>query len=73
MLDTSYSRPEGLYFWGYFLGLNALWFAIPVWLTWSSIREIARAMIALERVESTLRRRHERPRTLQNKFGRVMG
>lgn len=30
MLDRSWSRPEVLYFWGYYLGLNALWFVVPV-------------------------------------------
>lgn len=29
ILDLSYSRPEPLYFWGYFVFMNAFWIAIP--------------------------------------------
>ena len=27
---VTYSRPEALYFWGYFVGLNACWVVVPV-------------------------------------------
>jgi len=28
-LGVSHSRPEGLYFWGYFIGANAPWVVVP--------------------------------------------
>jgi len=27
--DISYSRPEPLYFWGYYVGMNAPWVVVP--------------------------------------------
>lgn len=28
-LGISHARPEGVYFWGYFVGANALWVVVP--------------------------------------------
>ena len=27
--EEEYSRPEAVYFWGYFVGLNAVWIVVP--------------------------------------------
>ncbi|KAJ5281763.1 emopamil binding protein [Penicillium angulare] len=32
----SYSRPEGYYYWGYFIFLNAFWIAIPAYCMYQS-------------------------------------
>jgi hypothetical protein len=29
MHGVSYSRPEGLYYWGYYVGMNAPWVVVP--------------------------------------------
>jgi hypothetical protein len=29
MRGVSYSRPEGLYYWGYYVGMNAPWVVVP--------------------------------------------
>ncbi|KIW04842.1 uncharacterized protein PV09_04024 [Verruconis gallopava] len=39
-LGSSHSRPEALYFWGYFIGSNSPWGFIPVVLIWQSLKEI---------------------------------
>ncbi|KAK4231536.1 cholestenol delta-isomerase [Podospora fimiseda] len=37
-----YSRPEIMYFWVYYAGLNAPWGIVPVWLLWRSGKEVKR-------------------------------
>jgi len=50
----SYSRPEPLYFWGYFVFLNAIWIVVPALLLYNSVMASGRAFAALERAEKTL-------------------
>lgn len=50
--QTSYSRPEPAYFWGYFVLLNAFWIVIPCILLISSVRETTKAFILSKAVES---------------------
>ncbi|KAK0661168.1 putative 3-beta-hydroxysteroid-Delta(8),Delta(7)-isomerase [Cercophora samala] len=38
-----YSRPEWVYYWGYYAGMNAPWGVVPVLLLWGSVKEIKRA------------------------------
>ncbi|KAG9247781.1 EBP domain-containing protein [Calycina marina] len=38
-----YYRPEGMYFWGYFVGMNSIWLVIPGYCLWNSIRETSKA------------------------------
>jgi cholestenol Delta-isomerase len=35
----AHCRPEGYYFWGYFVLLNAFWIVVPGWLLGQSLRE----------------------------------
>ncbi|KAK1751714.1 Emopamil-binding protein [Echria macrotheca] len=37
---VSYSRPEWLYYWVYYVGLNILWAIVPTVLLFSSVRSI---------------------------------
>ncbi|KAL2135441.1 hypothetical protein VTI74DRAFT_8543 [Chaetomium olivicolor] len=37
-----YSRPEALYYWGYYVGMNAPWVVVPAVLLWRSARGIQR-------------------------------
>ncbi|KAF2102199.1 emopamil binding protein [Rhizodiscina lignyota] len=39
--SVEYSRPEALYFWGYFMGMNAFWIIIPAYCIATSMKEIA--------------------------------
>lgn len=45
--DASYSRPEALYFWVYFIGFNAPWFFVPILLNWTALMEIGKAFTAV--------------------------
>nr|XP_041568067.1 3-beta-hydroxysteroid-Delta(8),Delta(7)-isomerase-like [Taeniopygia guttata] len=47
----AHSDPRPFYFWGYFVGLNALWLLVPGLLLLDAGRELARAQ-----------RGHDRPR-----------
>ncbi|KAK3995974.1 Emopamil binding protein-domain-containing protein [Cladorrhinum sp. PSN332] len=44
----SYSRPEFLYYWVYYAGMNAPWGTVPVWLLWRSVKEVGRAFESVE-------------------------
>ncbi|KAI0481682.1 3-beta-hydroxysteroid-Delta(8),Delta(7)-isomerase [Xylaria cf. heliscus] len=50
-----YSRPERVYFWGYYIFLNAFWIVIPTWLVIHSSRETARAFTALKKASPAKR------------------
>ncbi|KAI0010337.1 EBP-domain-containing protein [Xylariaceae sp. FL0662B] len=50
----SHSRPEALYFWGYYVGCNIPWAIIPAGLLFGSVRTVIRATRALDKVEDTL-------------------
>lgn len=67
ILGVSYSRPEAVYFWGYFVFLNAFWIVIPlgklfgrilrlpvlirIVLLYNSFMATGRAFAALDREE----------------------
>ncbi|KAK4039683.1 Emopamil-binding protein [Parachaetomium inaequale] len=40
MGGVSYSRPEALYYWGYYVGMNAPWAVVPCLLLWRSGRAV---------------------------------
>ncbi|KAL2201206.1 Emopamil-binding protein [Corynascus similis CBS 632.67] len=40
MRGLSYSRPEPLYYWGYYAGMNAPWAVVPWLLLWQSAKAI---------------------------------
>ncbi|KAJ2160161.1 hypothetical protein GGF46_002474 [Coemansia sp. RSA 552] len=42
----SNSRPEALYYWGYFVGANAPWLVVPLWLAAGSGRRIMASQAA---------------------------
>ncbi|AEO69193.1 uncharacterized protein THITE_2146203 [Thermothielavioides terrestris NRRL 8126] len=48
---ATYSRPEVVYYWGYYVGMNAPWVVVPAVLLWRSAREIRAAFAAIARVE----------------------
>ncbi|KAI0024841.1 Emopamil binding protein-domain-containing protein [Xylariomycetidae sp. FL0641] len=50
----SHSRPEFLYFWVYYVGFNLPWAIIPAILLLNSVTTIARAIIALDKMDQTL-------------------
>ena len=52
----SYSRPEGFYFWFYFVGANAVWIVIPAILIYQSASKAAYAIAAGRELESTKKR-----------------
>ena len=60
MTGVSYSRPEALYFWGYYVGFNAPWVLIPAWLLWCTARDVAEAV-----------RRAESREMLERRLGRI--
>ncbi|KAL2854211.1 Emopamil-binding protein [Aspergillus pseudodeflectus] len=47
-----FSRPEGYYFYGYFVFLNAFWIAIPTLLIIDSVKASARAFADLKKVKA---------------------
>ncbi|KAF2740831.1 EBDP4, emopamil-binding protein [Polyplosphaeria fusca] len=55
ILDLSYSRPEGAYFWGYFVFMNSFWIVIPLYLIGTSVAANWRAMAALNKMEKALK------------------
>ncbi|KAK4179279.1 putative 3-beta-hydroxysteroid-Delta(8),Delta(7)-isomerase [Triangularia setosa] len=46
-----YSRPEWVYYWGYYAGMNAPWGVVPLLLLWQSAGEIKRVFGRAEREE----------------------
>jgi cholestenol delta-isomerase len=53
--SVTYSRPEFLYFWGYYFFMNFIWMVFPGILLVSSVRTIAKAFTALEKMNATLK------------------
>lgn len=51
---VSYSRPERVYFWGYYIFLNAFWIIIPLVLMYQSITEIRRVFDMGKNLEKTV-------------------
>ncbi|KAK4123482.1 Emopamil-binding protein [Parathielavia appendiculata] len=43
MRGLSYSRPEAVYYWGYYVGMNAPWVVVPSVLLWQSGKDIQAA------------------------------
>ncbi|KAL6851098.1 hypothetical protein ACO1O0_008226 [Amphichorda felina] len=54
---VSYSRPEMLYYWVYYVGMNAPWAVVPLWLLRDSFLEIGHAFGALREKEQGFKRR----------------
>lgn len=50
-------RPEGVYWWGYLVGMNAPWIVVPVVLMWRSFGVIREALEKAERVDARLKRK----------------
>ncbi|KAG9251517.1 Emopamil-binding protein [Emericellopsis atlantica] len=50
---TSYSRPEALYYWVYYVGFNAPWATVPFWLLWDSVGAISNAFKASRELEGS--------------------
>ncbi|KAK4157126.1 Emopamil-binding protein [Chaetomidium leptoderma] len=51
MAGLSYSRPEALYYWGYYVGMNAPWAVVPCLLLWRSAGAVRMAFGAVARGE----------------------
>ncbi|KAK4239769.1 Emopamil-binding protein [Achaetomium macrosporum] len=51
MRGISYSRPEAVYYWGYYVGLNAPWVFVPCLLLWQGATAIREAFAAVADVE----------------------
>lgn len=50
-----YSRPEFLYFWGYYFLMNFFWAVIPTALIWSSIKHTTNAFRTVDRLNKGLK------------------
>ncbi|KAL2156221.1 hypothetical protein VTH82DRAFT_966 [Thermothelomyces myriococcoides] len=57
MRGVSYSRPEPLYYWGYYAGMNAPWAVVPCLLLWQSVREVQGAFQRLAKLEEGRKQR----------------
>ncbi|KAK3702982.1 hypothetical protein LTR37_014712 [Vermiconidia calcicola] len=53
MMGVSYSRPEAVYFWFYFVFMNFFWLAIPGTLIYQSITKTAKAIATVQRLEGS--------------------
>jgi len=53
--QITYSRPEFLYFWGYYFFMNFIWMVFPGILLVSSVRTIARTFQALDKINAAKR------------------
>ncbi|KAL2271575.1 hypothetical protein VTJ83DRAFT_946 [Remersonia thermophila] len=51
MRGEVYSRPEFMYYWVYYAGMNAPWAVVPFWLLWRSAKAIQAAFGVAERLE----------------------
>lgn len=51
-MQITYSRPEVLYFWGYYFFMNFIWMIFPGILLVSSVRTISQAFVALDKINS---------------------
>ena len=52
--NVIYSRPEALYFWVYFVSINAIWIVVPGLLLWQSVAMSSRAFRALDKMSKSL-------------------
>ncbi|MCJ1249197.1 hypothetical protein MMC30_006420 [Trapelia coarctata] len=43
-MGISHTRPEGVYFWGYFIGANVPWVVVPAWCIYNSVKAMAGAI-----------------------------
>ncbi|RYP17502.1 hypothetical protein DL765_004466 [Monosporascus sp. GIB2] len=50
----SHSRPEPLYFWGYYVGFNLPWVVVPCGILADSFATVTRALRALDKVDGAL-------------------
>ncbi|KAI9776806.1 MAG: hypothetical protein M1839_009357 [Geoglossum umbratile] len=48
---VAYSRPEALYYWGYFVGINGFWIVIPSYCIYSSMKETVGAFRELRQLK----------------------
>ena len=72
MTGISYSRPEPLYFWGYYIGFNAPWVFIPAWLLWGTARDVAEAVRRVESRDMSERRLGSISRALEGDLDRSL-
>ncbi|KFA74970.1 hypothetical protein S40288_02242 [Stachybotrys chartarum IBT 40288] len=54
---VSYSRPEFLYFWIYYVGFNLPWAIVPLGLIFDSFRQVGRAFTTLLEVDKAAKAR----------------
>ncbi|KAK5166657.1 uncharacterized protein LTR77_008201 [Saxophila tyrrhenica] len=52
---VKYSRPEGVYYWGYFVLMNAFWIVVPGFLVYQAATEMARAVRVARSMEERSR------------------
>lgn len=52
-MEITYSRPEVLYFWGYYFFMNFIWMVFPGILLVSSVRTIAKAFAQLDKINGS--------------------
>lgn len=50
-------RPEGVYWWGYLVGMNMPWIVVPVVMIWRSFGVLREAVRKAERVEVKAKRK----------------
>jgi cholestenol delta-isomerase len=55
---VSYSRPDSYYYWAYYVFMNTFWIVIPLWLIYQSVVVIKKSVIALGKVEQTLKKKN---------------
>ncbi|KAL1882774.1 hypothetical protein VTK73DRAFT_899 [Phialemonium thermophilum] len=53
----SHSRPEFLYYWVYYVGLNLPWALVPFYLLFHRVKEVMAISKAFKRVDSLLEKR----------------
>lgn len=53
-------RPEALYWWGYFVGMNLPWLVVPVVLVVRSVGVVGEAMRKAEKMELKTKRKYVR-------------
>ncbi|KAI5868092.1 Emopamil binding protein-domain-containing protein [Durotheca rogersii] len=54
LAGREHSRPETLYYWVYYVGLNLPWAIVPAVLLYDSARTVTRALRALDKAEAVL-------------------
>ncbi|KAJ9150792.1 3-beta-hydroxysteroid-Delta(8), Delta(7)-isomerase 2 [Pleurostoma richardsiae] len=58
MTELVFCRPEGVYFWAYYVMMNAFWIVIPLLLVIQSTRQTARLASKLKEVERATRKKN---------------